>query len=164
MVVVTGFLADQSRITYFMEVFKVKNEKYSALQSHRVKSPSRFAPLALNVNGFVRNYWPGKAMCCGLARETIAELTSHINQHHRPPKPPPNLSVIQDNPGDNNGGVDDASTTDSEVSTNSDAARTPGNSSATTPSQNNQPMVIKSLSPFLFILIIIILIGFLFIM
>jgi len=64
------------------------------LNSFRPKSPTRHIPLALSIAGFVRYYWPGKVVCCGSVRGTIVGLEHHINRVHRPPKPPPVLSVI----------------------------------------------------------------------
>ena len=91
---VTDFLATEERLKYFMDVLETKLSKYLHLNSFRPKSPTRHIPLALSMAGFIRYYWPGKVVCCGLVRENISALEHHINRAHRPPKPLPVFSLV----------------------------------------------------------------------
>lgn len=88
------FKADEKRIKYFLEVMELKLKKYWNMNAIYWRDNGRVLHLAMPFPHFVEYYWPGQVVCCGRPQENARLLEKHIHRVHKPPRPPPSLSVI----------------------------------------------------------------------
>lgn len=73
------FKANDETIDYFLEVLKLKREKYGQLN---LKDKAASVPLSLGIGQFMQYYWPGMLNCCGRVFSKCKEFQAHISASH----------------------------------------------------------------------------------